>query len=80
MTDSNVTSHHRKIPTIHIISDSVGATAQAMARAAAAQFGVTNPRIETLPKVKSFQEVRKFLDEHSLHHKEAFGDDHMLVF
>ena len=38
-----------RIPTIHIISDSVGATAQAVARAAAAQFGVTNPRIETLP-------------------------------
>lgn len=72
--------HYQKIPTIHIISDSVGATAQAMARAAAAQFGVTNPRIETLPKVKSFQEVRRFLDEHSRHHEEAFGDDHMLVF
>lgn len=80
MSESVSPVHYQKIPTIHIISDSVGATAQAMARAAAAQFGVTNPRIETLPKVKSFQEVRRFLDEHSRHHEEAFGDDHMLVF
>ena len=69
-----------RIPTIHIISDSVGATAQAVARAAAAQFGVTNPRIETLPKVKSYEEVRCFLDRHAEEHRARFGHDRMLLF
>lgn len=69
-----------RIPTIHIISDSVGATAQAVARAAAAQFGVTNPKIETLPKVKTYEEIQAFLDEHSRYHVETLGDDRMLVF
>ena len=46
-----------KLPTIHIISDSLGATASALARAAAAQFGELNPKIEILPKVKSFDEI-----------------------
>lgn len=31
-----------RVPTIHIISDSIGETAQVVARAAAAQFGVTS--------------------------------------
>lgn len=69
-----------RIPTIHIISDSVGATAQAVARAAAAQFGVTNPKIETLPKVKTYEEIRDFLENHVRHHMENLGDDRMLVF
>ena len=43
------------LPTIHVVSDSVGLTAQALARAAAAQFGVTNPNIEVLPHVRSFE-------------------------
>lgn len=68
------------LPTIHVISDSVGITAQAVARAAAAQFGVTDPSIEVLPKVKSFEQVRDFLEAHSRHHAEAFGDPSVLVF
>ena len=47
-----------ELPTIHVISDSVGLTAQAVARAAAAQFGVTNPVIEVLPKVRTFEVSR----------------------
>ena len=47
-----------ELPTIHVISDSVGLTAQAVARAAAAQFGVTNPVIEVLPKVRTFEEIK----------------------
>ncbi len=54
-----------QLPTIHVVSDSVGLTAQAVARAAAAQFGVTNPGIEVLPKVRKFEEVKRFLEEHS---------------
>ncbi len=35
-----------RVPTIHIVSDSIGETAQVVARAAAAQFGVTTPHLE----------------------------------
>ena len=41
-----------RVPTIHIISDSIGETAQVVARAAAAQFGVTSPHLEIFSKVK----------------------------
>lgn len=71
---------HSKIPTIHVISDSVGVTAQTLARAAAAQFGETNPLIETLPKVRSFEEIRSFLEEHAAMHERKFGSDVLLVF
>lgn len=80
MEDSAFKERTARIPTIHIISDSVGATAQAVARAAAAQFGVTNPKIETLPKVKTYEEIRDFLENHVRHHMEDLGDNRMLVF
>ncbi|MCI8451939.1 pyruvate, water dikinase regulatory protein [Enterorhabdus sp. P55] len=69
-----------RVPTIHVISDSVGVTAQAVARAAAAQFGVNDPKIEVLPKVQSFEQVRSFLDEHAAYHVHTLGDDRLLVF
>lgn len=69
-----------RVPTIHVISDSVGVTAQAVARAAAAQFGVNDPKIEVLPKVQSFEQVRAFLDEHAAYHVHTLGDDRLLVF
>lgn len=68
------------LPVIHVISDSVGVTAQAVARAAAAQFGVMDPTIEVLAKVGSFEEIRAFLEEHAQLHKELYGDPTMLVF
>ncbi len=68
------------LPTIHVISDSVGLTAQAVARAAAAQFGVTNPCIEVLPKAKSFEEIKEFIDQHSMLYRERSGDGRLLVF
>lgn len=67
-------------PTIHVISDSIGETARAMAQAAAAQFGVTNPKVEVLGKVKSFEQVRKHLEEHARYHVEELGDPMLLVF
>ena len=42
------------LPTIHVVSDSVGLTAQALARAAARQCGVLNSNNEGLPHVRSF--------------------------
>ncbi|MEE0346279.1 MAG: kinase/pyrophosphorylase, partial [Adlercreutzia sp.] len=68
-----------RVPTIHIISDSIGETAQVVARAAAAQFGVTNPHLEIFSKVRSFEEVRGYLLGHARHHAEVLGDDRMLV-
>ncbi len=69
-----------RIPTIHIVSDSVGATATAVARAAAAQFGVTEPNIEVLSMVKTFEEVRNFFEMQTRIHSEAYGDERFLVF
>lgn len=67
-------------PTVHIVSDSVGETARAVAQAAAAQFGVTNPKIEIMGHVKSFEQVRRYLDEHAAYHVEQLGDDRLLIF
>ena len=67
------------LPTIHVISDSVGLTAQAMARAAAAQFGETNPNIEVLPHVRRAEQIRTFIDEHTALHASR-GDDRLLIF
>lgn len=69
-----------ELPTIHIISDSVGLTAQAVARAAASQFGESNPRLEVLPKVDSFADIETYLQEHSALHEKELGDGRLLVF
>lgn len=68
------------LPTVHVISDSVGLTAQAMARAAAAQFGVTNPCIEVLSHVRTFSEIKSFIENHSKVHRKKKGDGTLLVF
>ncbi|WP_165059993.1 MULTISPECIES: pyruvate, water dikinase regulatory protein [unclassified Adlercreutzia] len=67
-------------PTIHVVSDSVGETARTMAQAAAAQFGVTNPKVEVLGKVTSFEQIRDHLEEHVRYHVEQLGDNKLLVF
>lgn len=48
-------SNDTPFPTIHIVSDSLGATAHSLARAAAGQFGYPDPYIETLPKARHFR-------------------------
>lgn len=68
------------IPTIHVISDSMGATAQAIARAAASQFGEADPNIELLSNVRNFQMVEKFLLEQLETHEMVFGDPRIVVF
>ncbi|NGM17142.1 pyruvate, water dikinase regulatory protein [Xiamenia xianingshaonis] len=67
-------------PTIHVISDSVGLTARAVARAAAAQFHVYKPRIEMLSRVKHFEDVERFVDESLAAERERTGEDRLLVF
>lgn len=50
--------------TIHIVSDSVGETADAVARAAAAQFPRGAFRIERLPKVETVTDLRDCVETH----------------
>ena len=68
------------LPTIHILSDSVGITAQAVARAASSQFGVPAPALEVLPQVTSFEEIQQFFKYHSAYHKEKLDDERIVVF
>ena len=52
------------VPTIHVISDSLGDTAADVALAAAAQFENGAVHIERLPKASSIEQIRAFLDAH----------------
>lgn len=52
------------VPTIHVISDSLGETAAEVALAATAQFGAGNVHIQRLPKVSALSQVKAYLDEH----------------
>lgn len=75
-----VTPNNTDLPTIHVITDSVGATAKAVARAAAAQFGNNNPHMEVYGQAKSIDDIANYLDEHARTHKELLGDDTLVVF
>ncbi|MGI6591261.1 MAG: pyruvate, water dikinase regulatory protein [Eggerthellaceae bacterium] len=77
---SPVTPNDTDLPTIHVITDSVGATAKNVARAAAAQFGTTRPHIELCSQVKCSEDIERYLDEHSAIHREQLGDDTLVVF
>ena len=79
MEASPIQDNKTSIPTIHVISDSVGLTAQSVARAAATQFGVSNPIIETVSKVRSLDEIKRFLDKHREAHFEKTGSSKILV-
>ncbi len=50
--------------TIHILSDSLGETADMVARAAAAQFPTGSFRVERLPKVSSPTQLRELVHAH----------------
>jgi [pyruvate, water dikinase]-phosphate phosphotransferase / [pyruvate, water dikinase] kinase len=50
--------------TIHLLSDSLGETADAVARAVAAQFPPGAFRLERLPKVSSAQQLRELVESH----------------
>lgn len=69
-----------KIPTVHVISDSVGETAKAVAGAACAQFGELHPKIEVLGKVTSSRQIFEYLNEHSKIHESNLNDNRLLVF
>lgn len=58
------------LPSIHVVSDSTGTTAKALARAASASFGETNPYIETLPGIKTSSELTEELTKHLAYHRD----------
>ena len=68
------------LPTIHIISDSMGITARTIARSAASHFGVLDPNIELLPYVRSFDQMRDYLDDQQRAHRELYDDDRIILF
>lgn len=69
----------KTLPTVHIVSDSVGTTAQGLVRAAAACFEVFDPAIEILPRVISEKEMISEIDAHvSLHRR--IGEHPFVLF
>lgn len=71
---------HGGFPTIYVVSDSVGLTGQSIARAAAVQFGIEAPHVEVLSKVRSFEQIRSFLEEHVSRGVQRDGNDRLLLF
>ena len=80
MADGSMQAGWGNIPTIHVISDSVGITAHSIARAAASQFGATDPRIELLAGAKTFAEIKAFLDAQTAEHERVHGDPTIILF
>ncbi|MBQ9067976.1 MAG: kinase/pyrophosphorylase [Eggerthellaceae bacterium] len=67
-------------PAIHVISDSIGITAQTIARVATSQFGVPDPVLEVLSGVNNIGTITDFLDEHSSIQEAQTGDKTILCF
>ena len=67
-------------PTIHVISDSMGNTAKTIARSAASHFGELDPNITVLPYVRSFDQIRSFLEEEQRLHRQMYNDDRIIVY
>ena len=68
--------------TIHLVSDSLGETADALARAVTAQFPPGAFRIERLPKVSSVEQLEELVLAHCGHHCVFFYtiiEEHLLA-
>lgn len=68
------------LPTVQLISDSGGWTAQMILRAASSQFGDFEPTFELLPDVKSIGEIENFLAQQAKFFKENYGREKLVVF
>lgn len=73
-------SRPTKLPTIHVVSDSTGTTARAVARAASASFDEVDPYIESLPSMKTPQELTEELSRHLAHHREKAIPGAFIIF
>lgn len=69
-----------KLPTVYVISDSMGITARTLTRAATSQFGEPSPNIEQLSNVASFDEAVSFIEEQMRLRQETCGDRRLLLF
>lgn len=58
------TSEKLALPSIYVVSDSIGLTAQNIARVAASQFECPNPHLEVCANIKTIHDITSFLDEH----------------
>ncbi|MDO5334841.1 MAG: pyruvate, water dikinase regulatory protein [Coriobacteriia bacterium] len=68
------------MPTIHVVSDGLGTTAEAVARAAASCFADDDPSLETLAEVRDASTMRSDLEEHFAYHQEAHRGMAFVVF
>ncbi len=68
-----------QLPTIFVMSDSMALTARSVARAVAAQFGVSNPTIKVLSKTRTFEQIQTFIEDNRASYHQQFGDVRMLV-
>ena len=69
-----------QLPTIHVVSDSMGITARTLTRAATSQFGDPNPNIDLLPDVKCFEDARAFIEDRQQAHAQLYGNERFLLF
>lgn len=68
------------LPPIHVISDSIGVTAQTIARVAASQFGDANPVLEVRSGIKTIGDITSFLEESVEKRVAETGDKTLLCF
>ena len=77
LIDKNNVVH---LPTVQVISDSGGWTAQMIVRAASSQFGDFDPTFELLTDVSSIGEIETFLAQQAKFFKENYGREKLVVF
>ena len=68
------------LPTIHVISDSIGLTGLQMARAAAAQYGEANPNIRVLSLVETFDQIVAYIERLRVERNASGKDEKLLIF
>lgn len=70
----------QQVPTVHVISDSLGDTAADVALAAASQFSSGAVHIERLPKAQSMDQIKLFLDIHAPENSPEMQDKMVVLY
>lgn len=76
----SVGTPQEEFPTIHVVSDSLGQTAQALARAAAASFDNLDPVMEIWAEVPDATTLVSELGHHLTLHRETYGVRPFVLF